>query len=323
MTRIETPFGFTSTAEEVAEGIDLSGRRVIVTGGSSGLGIETARTLAAAGAEVTLAVRNVDAGGRVAADITAATGNELVHVGALDLSDMASVRRFAGEWDGPLDILVNNAGLILPDLERTREGWEKQFATNHLGHFALAVGLHGAMAAAGDARIVCLTSSGHLGSPVVFDDVHFNYRPYGDFISYAQSKTANVLFAVGATARWARDGITANAAHPGPTPTNYQRNMDSERLRERTGGADIAAGEIPAGWKSPGQGAATSVLLAVSPQLKGIGGRYFEDCNEGVPVADGNRYRSGVAPYALDPANADRLWDLSERLTGAVSGELS
>jgi NAD(P)-dependent dehydrogenase (short-subunit alcohol dehydrogenase family) len=316
MTRITTPFGFTSTADEVAEGIDLTGRRAIVTGGSSGLGIETARTLAAAGAEVTLAVRDTDAGARVGADITAATGNDAIRVGALDLADRASVRRFVDDWSGPLHVLVDNAGLILPTLQRTAEGWEKQFATNHLGHFALAVGLHDALAAAGGARIVCLTSSGHLASPVVFDDIHFRYRPYGDLISYGQSKTANVLFAVGATARWSAEGITANAAHPGPTPTNYQRNMDPERLRERTGGADIAAGEIPAGWKSPQQGAATGVLLATSAALDGIGGRYFEDCNEAVPVDDANGYRSGVAPYALDPANADRLWELSTRMIG-------
>jgi NAD(P)-dependent dehydrogenase (short-subunit alcohol dehydrogenase family) len=311
---IETGFGFSSTAAEVAEGIDLTGRRAIVTGGSSGLGIETARTLASAGAEVTLAVRDTDAGRRAAADITASTGSSDLRVAPLDLSDRLSIARFISEWDGPLHILVNNAGGILPTLQRTAEGWEKQFATNHLGHFGLSVGLHAAMAAAGQARIVTLTSSGHMYSPVVFDDIHFAYRSYTDALAYGQSKTANVLFAVGASARWAEDGITANAAMPGPVHTNFQRNMDPERLRERLGGREIGPDEVPEGWKTPQQGAATSVLLATSPQLKGIGGRYFEDCNESVVVPDNNGYKSGVAPYALDSANADRLWAESVRL---------
>jgi NAD(P)-dependent dehydrogenase (short-subunit alcohol dehydrogenase family) len=316
MNRIETPFGSTSTAAEVSGGVDLSGKRAIVTGGSSSLGIETARALAAIGAEVTLAVRDAESGARVAAGISAATGNHRVHVRALDLSDRASIGRFVAGWNGPLDVLVNNAGGILPALERTAEGWEMQFAVNHLGHFALAVGLHDALATAGDARIVALTSSGHLYSPVVFDDLHFAYRPYADVLAYGQSKTANVLFAVAASARWSEDGITANAAMPGPVLTNFQRNMDPERLRMRLGGKDLAEGEVPAGFKTPSQGAATSVLLAASPLLKGVGGRYFENCNEAVPVADNNGYLSGVAPYALDPENAERLWDVSERLLG-------
>ncbi len=312
--RIETPCGFSSTADEVAEGIDLSGKRAIVTGGSSGLEIETARSLAAAGAEVTLAVRNTDEGARVAADITASTGNNRVRVGHLDLVDRTSIARFVSEWNGPLHILVNNAGGTLLTLERTAEGWEKQFAVNHLGHFALAVGLHDALAAAGEARIVVLSSSGHLYSPVVFDDIHFAYRPYGDMLAYGQSKTANVLFAVGATARWAKHGITANAAMPGSVHTNFERNMDPDLLRALLGGKDLFGNDVPLRWKTPQQGAATSVLLATSPLVKGVGGRYFEDCNEAVPVADNNGYMSGVAPYALNPANADRLWDESQRL---------
>jgi NAD(P)-dependent dehydrogenase (short-subunit alcohol dehydrogenase family) len=314
MTRIETQFGFSSTAAEVAEGVDLHGKRAIVTGGSSGLGFETARALASTGADVTLAVRDASAGARVAAEITATTGNDDVRAAALDLADQLSVARFATDWEGPLDILVANAGGILPALERTAEGWEKQFAVNHLGHFALAVGLHDSLTAAGEARIVVLTSSGHLFSPVIFDDLHFRYRQYSDALGYGQSKTANVLFAVGATSRWASDGITANAAMPGPVHTNFQRNMDPERLRARLGGKELAEGEVPEGWKSPQQGAATTLLLATSPLLKGVGGRYFEDCNEAVVVEDANGYMSGVAPYALDPANADRLWEESLRL---------
>src|SRR5215216_1336121 len=196
-----TTYGFETTAAEVAGGIDLSGKRAIVTGGSSGIGVETARALAGTGAEVTLAVRDTAAGDRTAADID---GD--VRVAKLDLADQSSVRTFAGSWDGPLHVLINNAGVMaIPELERTPEGWEMQFATNHLGHFALALGLHDALAADGDARIVSVSSAAHLRSPIVWDDVHFDFREYDPWAAYGQSKTANVLFAVEATRRWADD----------------------------------------------------------------------------------------------------------------------
>lgn len=311
MDRIKTSVGFSATAAEVAAGINLSGKRVIVTGGASGIGLETARALAAAGAEVTLAVRNTEAGSGAARDIAASTGNDRIRVVRLDLADRASVGQFISRWNGPLHILVNNAGGILPTLERTAEGWEKQFAGNHLGHFALAVGLHDALAAAGEARIVSVTSSGHLYSPIIFDDIHFDYRPYDSLLAYGQSKTANVLFAVGATARWAKQGITANAAMPGAVASPFMRNVDSA-MAARLAKEFKVDGLAPT-FKTPQQGAATAVLLAVSPQLRGIGGRYFENGNEAVRVANNNGYGSGVAPYALDPANADRLWDESMR----------
>ena len=301
MTRITTPFGPKSTADEVAAGIDLSGKRVIVTGAGSGIGVETAKTLARTGAEITLAVRNADAGKQVAADITAATGNSKIPVAWLDLADRASIAAFIAQWHGPLHVLVNNAGVMALPEQRTSEGWEMQFATNHLGHFALALGLHDALAAGGTARIVSVSSSAHLLSPVVFDDIHYTRRPYDPIRAYGQSKTANILFAVGATARWAGEGITANALMPGAIATNLQRH---------TGGIKTP----PERRKTPQQGAATSVLLATSPLLEGIGGRYFEDCNEAVPVTEGDGNTSGVAPYALDPDNADRLWKESLRL---------
>jgi NAD(P)-dependent dehydrogenase (short-subunit alcohol dehydrogenase family) len=171
--RLVTPFTAESTASEVLAGIDLSGRRAIVTGGASGIGIETARALAAAGAEVTLAVRNIEAGNRAAADIAATTGNASVRVARLDLADRASVAAFVAAWEGPLHVLVNNAAVMASPEMRTPEGWELQFATNHVGHFALATGLHRALAAAGAARVVSVSSGGHLRSPVVFDDIHF------------------------------------------------------------------------------------------------------------------------------------------------------
>jgi NAD(P)-dependent dehydrogenase (short-subunit alcohol dehydrogenase family) len=303
--RITTPFNAQSTAAEVIAGVDLAGRRAIVTGGASGIGIETARTLASAGAEVTLAVRNIEAGERTAADITGSTGNKQILVAPLDLADQASVAGFVAGWEGPLDILVNNAGVMASPLSRTPEGWEMQFATNHLGHFALAAGLHQALAAAGAARVVSVSSSAHHRSPVVFEDIHFEHRPYDPFTAYGQSKTANVLFAVEATRRWASDGITVNALMPGGIRTNLQRYVPDEELERMR----VAAGVTGTMWKTPEQGAATSILVATSPLLDGIGGRYFEDCNE----AEVGKLsaRNGVAAYALDPEAAARLWEVS------------
>jgi NAD(P)-dependent dehydrogenase (short-subunit alcohol dehydrogenase family) len=307
--RISTAFTAQSTAAEVVAGIDLADRRVVVTGAASGIGVETARALAAAGAEVTLAVRDLAAGERTAEDITATTGNKALYVSPLDLTDRASIAAFVAAWDGPLHVLVNNAGVMASPLTRTTEGWELQFATNHLGHFTLATGLHAALAAAGDARIVSVSSAGHLRSDVDFDDLHFERREYDPWTAYGQSKTANVLFAVEASRRWAADGITANALMPGAIHTNLQRHVSEGELQRIRAllfdGAEIF-------WKTPEQGAATSVLLATSPLLAGIGGRYFEDCNEAGPGS--TRTRRGVAAYALDPASAARLWDVSERL---------
>ena len=304
--RITTQFGAQSTAAEVIAGIDLTGRRAIVTGGASGVGVETARALASANAEVTLAVRNLEAGERVADDIAARTGNNQVLVTPLDLADPASIGALVARWSGPLHLLVTNAGVMrLPELQLTPDGWEMQFATNHLGHFALAVGLHDALAAAGNARIVSLSSRGHLRSPVIFDDINFTSRPYDPGLAYGQSKTANVLFAVGATRLWAADSITANAVHPGAiAATNLSRYMSPEALAETRSSGMYA-------FKTIEQGAATSVLVATSPRLEGIGGRYFEDCNEAVVVDPDPASPGGVAPYALDPDAAARLWQVS------------
>jgi len=302
VTLIRTPFGFSSTAADVAAGVDLAGRRVIVTGAASGIGAETARALASCGAEITLAVRDVGAGERTVAAIAASTGNRALRVARLELADLRSVSNFVASWEGPLHILINNAGVMACPEARTPSGWELQLATNHLGHFALAVGLHRALAASGGARIVAVSSSGHQISPVIFDDLHFSFRPYDPWLAYGQSKTANVLFAVEATRRWSNDGITANALMPGAVYTNLQRH---------TGGK--GSGRTPAEWfKSVEQGAATSVLLAVSPLLEGIGGRYFADCNEAETVDRRTGTLGGVARYALDPTNAERLWNVSE-----------
>lgn len=297
-----TPFGFHSTADQVIAGVDLSGKRAIVTGGSSGIGIETARALASAGAEVTLAVRNLEAGHEVARVIRASTDNPEVHVLHLELSRQISIKKFAEEWSGPLHILVNNAGIMaLPELERSPEGWEMQFATNFMGHFALTLGLHGALAKAEGARVVSLSSNGSLFSPVLFGDPHFRFLPYTPFVAYGQSKTACTLLAVEATRRWAGDGIYANALNPGAIATNLQKH---------TGGLKTPVERR----KTIEQGAATSVLLAASPLLHGIGGRYFEDCNEAISVAQRPANFIGVAPYALDLVQAERLWELAVAL---------
>ena len=314
---ITTGFGATSTAGEVVAGVDLAGRRAVVTGAASGIGVETARALAAAGAAVTLAVRDVGAGRRVADDISATTDNSAVSVAALDLADLASVDAFVAAWTPPLHILIHNAGVMTTPEAYTAPGWELQFATNHMGHFALALGLHDALAADGSARIVSVSSSGHGNSPVVFDDLFFDRRPYDAGQAYGQSKTAQVLFAVEATRRWAGDGITANALMPGGIWTNLQRHWDPDVLAD-TKEAVAASGMA---MKTPEQGAATSVLLATSPLLEGVGGRYFEDCHEAEVVPEIIDGISGVRAYALDPDAARRLWDVSlDLLARARSG---
>jgi NAD(P)-dependent dehydrogenase (short-subunit alcohol dehydrogenase family) len=310
-TLITTPFTAEPTAADVVNGIDLDGRRAIVTGGASGIGIETARALAGAGAEVTLAVRNRETGEHTADNIIATTGNKRVFVAPLDLADRGAIASFVTAWRGPLHILVNNAGVMALPERRTPEGWELQFATNHFGHFALATGLHRALAAAGGARVVSVSSSAHLRSPVVFDDIHFRERRYEPWAAYGQSKTANVLFAVEATKRWADDGVTVNALMPGAIRTNLQRYVTDEeldRMRAQSGAPASAT------WKTPQQSAATSVLVATSPLLDGVGGRYFEDCNEAGLNQPGTR--RGVAAYALDPDAAQRLWQVTEDTLG-------
>jgi NAD(P)-dependent dehydrogenase (short-subunit alcohol dehydrogenase family) len=311
---ISTPFDFSTTAAEVLDGVDLAGKRAVVTGAASGIGIETARALAGAGAAVTLAVRDTVKGAEVAADIARSSGDAQVEVGALELTDAASIDAFTEAWRGPLHILVNNAGVMaVPERTLTRDGHELQFATNHLGHFRLAVGLHDALAAAEGARIVAVSSSAHLRSPVIFDDLNYSFLEYDGWNAYGQSKTANILFALGVGQRWADDGILANSLMPGSIRTGLQRHLDQEwyeRVR-----AEVQD-EMPA--KSPEQGAATSVLLAASPLAEGISGRYFENANEAQVVPDrGGLGAKGVAPYALDPANAERLWDVSLELIGS------
>ncbi|MCD5351019.1 SDR family NAD(P)-dependent oxidoreductase [Kineosporia mesophila] len=320
---ITTPFTASSTTDEVLAGVDLAGLRAVVTGGSSGLGAETARALAAAGAEVTLAVRNPTAGDTVADRIEKATGAIRPRVALLDLTDRAGITRFTETWEGPLHLLVNNAGLVTGGLERTREGWELQFATNHLGHVALAVGLHGALARGAaerdGARIVALSSTAHMRSGIDFGDLHFERRAYDPQIAYAQSKTADSLFAVEATRRWAGDGIYANAVNPGGVATGLQRHFTPQQRKSLD--AAEAAGVFT--YKSVEQGAATSIVAAVAPQFARTGGHYLDDAQEAYTVpndADLAQHPHGVKEWALDPAAAERLWAVSAELLDRQAG---
>lgn len=303
-TRITTPFDARSTADEVSAGVDLTGRRTIVTGGASGIGIATTTTLARRGATITIAVRNTDVGRDVAERITSETGNDRIDVRELELTDPASVRRFVENWDEPLHLLINNAGVMAIQDRSLAQTWETQFATNHLGHFALATGLHDSLASANGARVVSVSSSAHLFSPVVFDDINFNFRPYDARLAYGQSKTAVILFGVGARLRWADEGITVNTLNPGAIATPLQRHV----------GGKLATPEDQ--QKTAEQGAATTLLLATSPLLDGISGRYFND-NQEAEITDHRPddltiFSSKVANYALDEDNADRLWQISQ-----------
>lgn len=308
MQLLNTPFGFHSTAAEVAANLDLANQRVVITGGASGIGLETARVLAGAGAAVTLAVRRPDAAQRVAEELRQGKGHPAITVRPLDIADLRSVQAFADDWTGPLHVLINNAGIMaVPELERTPQGFELQFGTNYFGHFALALGLHRALAAANGARVVSVSSSGHFFSPVMFDDLGFDFVPYNPIGAYGQSKSATALLAVGITRQWADDGILSNALNPGAIATGLQKH---------TGGLKTPVERR----KTLEQGAATTVLLAASPLIEGIGGRYFEDCNEAEQVAKRpTDFTGGYAAYALDPGNADRLWDVGRQLMkGAV-----
>ncbi|MDP9165694.1 MAG: SDR family NAD(P)-dependent oxidoreductase [Actinomycetota bacterium] len=304
MSVLSSPFGFESTTDDVLSGVRLDGRHAVVTGATSGLGVETARALAAAGATVTLAVRRPDAGRRVAEELRRQTGNPAIEVGQLDLSDTASIRTFVEQWVGPLHILVNNAGVMaVPELQRTAAGWEAQFAANYLGHFQLTLGLHRALASADGARVVSVSSTGHLWSPIVFDDIHFRFRPYDPWVAYGQSKTACVLLAVEIARRWGSDGIEANALNPGAIATG---------LQQYTGGL-----KTPEEFrKTVAQGASTSVLLAASPVVAGVSGHYFEN-NAQAPVVHERPAElgrgGGVAAYAVDVDNAERLWEIASQ----------
>ncbi|MFE9694919.1 SDR family NAD(P)-dependent oxidoreductase [Micromonospora sp. NPDC005806] len=312
-TRRTTPFTARTTAAEILDGVDLTGRRMIVTGGASGIGAETVRALAGAGAEVTVATRNPASADELVAEF-AGPGPGVVRAAALDLADLASVDAFVAAWEGPLHALVANAGIMaIPTHQLTPQGWELQLGTNYLGHFALVRGLHDNLRAAGSARVVIVSSGAHLWAAFDFEDPQFERQPYEPWTAYARSKTADVLLAVGIAQRWASDSIAATALNPGYINTNLQRHLDDETLRAH-GVLDEAGNRIDLPYyKTPAQGAATSVLLAASPLVEGVTGRYFEDNQETEMVAGGREATGGVAAHAMDQAAADRLWAYAEQ----------
>ncbi|MCZ2850545.1 SDR family NAD(P)-dependent oxidoreductase [Modestobacter sp. VKM Ac-2978] len=320
--RIRTDFDAASTADDVVAGRDLTGTAAIVTGASSGLGIETARSLARAGSAVTLAVRD-SARGRVAAeDIIRTTGNRDVTVAVVELTDGASIQRFVDNWNRPLHYLINNAAVMGSPLARTTEGWEMHFGTNHLGHFRLALQLRDALArgasAHGESRIVALTSTAHVMSPVVFDDVHYGARPYDPMAAYGQSKTANALFAVEATRRWRDDGIVANSVNPGAISTGLQRHLTHEQAAE----FDRLEEAGTFSYKTAQQGAASTLVAALAPEFGVHGGHYVEDGQEATDLPDDDTTAppgQGVRRWATDPDAAARLWDLSLNQIAGVS----
>ncbi|MFK4144741.1 SDR family NAD(P)-dependent oxidoreductase [Streptomyces sp. NPDC004065] len=309
--KIGSGFGATSTADDVLRGIDLTGRLAIVTGGYSGLGLETTRALTKAGTRVVVPAR------RPGAAREALAGIEGAEVDELDLGDLDSVRAFAERFlasGRTVDLLIGNAGIMACPETRVGPGWEAQFATNHLGHFALVNRLWPAIEPGG-ARVVSVSSRGHHISGVRWDDVHWK-RGYDKWAAYGQAKTANVLFAVHLD-RLARDaGVRAFALHPGGILTPLQRHLAKEEMVER-GWIDESGEPLnPEGFKTPEQGAATQVWAATSPQLEGLGGVYLEDCDITEPTREGDEGRSGVKSWATDPDQAARLWELSAELTG-------
>ena len=307
-------FGAQSTASEVVADLDLSGISAIVTGASGGLGAESARALAERGARVTLTARDTAKGEAAAAQIRKSTGNDRVDVIALELMSLASVRAFAKEFAArheTLNVLLCNAGVMACPLARTADGWESQFATNHLGHFLLTGLLTPLLVASAPARVISVSSRGHRFSPVVFDDIHFTHRPYDKWSAYGQSKTANVLFAVELDRRLAARGVRANALHPGGIVTELGRHLSPDDIKELMSRAPGGKME----WKTPEQGAATSVWAATAPELEGKGGFYLDDCRiASVRTSDDDP--SGYEAYARDANDARRLWTVSEEHVG-------
>ncbi|UXX92035.1 SDR family NAD(P)-dependent oxidoreductase [Streptomyces sp. AD2-2] len=308
--KIGSGFGAKSTADDVLKGIDLTGRLAVVTGGYSGIGLETTRALTKAGARVVVPARRPDTAREAVAGIDG------VELDELDLGDLESVRGFADRFlasGRTVDLVIDSAGIMACPETRVGPGWEAQFATNHLGHFALVNRLWPAIAAGG-ARVVSVSSTGHHASGIRWDDVHWSHD-YDKWEAYGQAKTANVLFAVHLDRLGADHGVRAFALHPGGILTPLQRHLATEEMVERGWIDEDGTMLHPELFKTPEQGAATQVWAATSPQLDGLGGVYLEDCDIAEPApADGERV--GVKEWAIDPEQAARLWKLSADLTG-------
>ena len=303
-----------SEPSDILAGKDLTGKVAVVTGGYSGIGLETTRALAAAGAKVYVPVRNFD---KAAETLATIKRGEVIPL-SMDLGDFASIRRFVAEIledETQIDLLINNAGIMACPEARVEGGWESQFGVNHLGHFLLTKGLLPALLAADAPRVVCLSSIGHRRGGVNFDDINFEKTPYDKWTAYAQAKTANALFALGLDMKYAEQGLRAFSVHPGGIMTPLQRHLDNEEMialgwLDENGNLSELAASL---FKSTTQGCTTTLWAATSEQLVGKGGLYCEDCDV-ADLADENTPRYfGVAQWAVDPALAKELWELSER----------
>lgn len=312
--KLGSGFGHGSVASDVVQGLDLSGKTAVVTGGYSGLGLETVRALLSVGVAVTVPARRPDAATEALSDLD---GN--VTVAELDLSDLSSARRFAEDFvntGSALDILINNAGIMACPETRVGNNWEAQFATNHLGHFVLTKGLMPALMKAEAPRVVSLSSVAHKRSDILWDDPHFLNTPYDKWVAYGQAKTANALFAVGLQQRYDDNGLLAFSVHPGGIMTPLQRHLPNEEMvalgwTDADGNLTEVASKI---FKSPAGGAATSIWCATSAQLDGHGGVYCEDCDVADLQTDDSPRFVHVAPWAVDDENADRLWRMTEQM---------
>lgn len=313
-------FGATSTTDDVLGDVDLSGKRILVTGVSAGLGVETARALAARGAQVVGAVRDLDKGHRATQVVCdqAAKGGGLELV-ALDLASLASARACADglNADGrPFDVVIANAGVMATPFGKTTDGFETQFGTNHLGHFVFVNRIAGLMKPG--SRLVNLSSAGHRFSDVDLEDPNFDHTPYAEFVAYGRSKTANILFAVEFDRRHKAEGVRATAVHPGGIETELGRHMTQElrdgmmkSITAASGGSSAPAFQ----WKTIPQGAATSVWAAIVAPADSVGGRYCEDCHV-AELTEGGEIRTGVRAYAVDSERAKALWAKSEQMVG-------
>jgi NAD(P)-dependent dehydrogenase (short-subunit alcohol dehydrogenase family) len=314
-------FGATSTTDEVLTGVDLCGKRVLVTGASAGLGIETARALVAHGAQVVGAVRDRANAERATREVRALAGNGGLELIELDLASLKSVRACADALvaDGrPFDAVIANAGVMRTPFGRTADGFETQFGTNHLGHFVLVNRIAPLIAPGG--RLVNVASSGHRYADVDLDDPNFERAPYDPMLAYGRSKTANILFAVEFDRRHKARGVRATALHPGGIRTELGRHMEPDELDHLVAriNAQLAAdGQPPFQWKTIPQGAATSVWAAFVAPAEDVGGRYCENCQVS-EITDGliNPVSPGVRPYALDGEHARALWSKSEEMVG-------
>ncbi|GAB5487941.1 MAG: SDR family NAD(P)-dependent oxidoreductase [Parasphingorhabdus sp.] len=309
-------FGAETTTDQVLDGIDLGGKQVVITGGASGIGKETARAMAAKGANIIIPARNLEKGEAAAMEIKAASGNENVDVMDMDLGSMESIRTFADAFHAnhdQIDLLINNAGVMACPFAKTTDGLEMQFGTNHIGHFLMTNLLMPAILRGGSARIVNLSSRGHHRDEVHFEDPNFENREYEKWNAYGQAKTANVQFSVGLEKRFADKGVHSYAVHPGGIVTNLGRHLNEADVAELMARMKESSGDGPV-LKSVEAGAATTCYAATAPELEGKGGVYLEDCNV-AEVNDADPAGS-VRSYAVDPAKADELWSLSEEIVG-------